>query len=207
MTMNKVIHGAVRRDLQRFLDASERFTVGDTARAAALGRAWDNFDLQLTHHHEGEHENAWPAMLELGVQQQQVDTFDAEHEAMAGALAKTRGAMTSFRQTASAEDTAALRDALTTLQQVTETHLANEEGSIEQLMLDQAEHPAVIAMGKKFGKVSPSVGGTFFTWIQDGNTPEEQAALEAFVPKPVMKILGGIWGRDYRKNVAPVWRG
>ena len=56
MSMNKVIHGAVRRDLGRFVQALETFRDGDAERARQLGRAWDNFDAQLTDHHHGEHE-------------------------------------------------------------------------------------------------------------------------------------------------------
>jgi hypothetical protein len=26
------------------------------------------------------------------------------------------------------------------------------------------------------------------------------------VPGPVVSIIGGVFGRSYRKNVAPVWR-
>ena len=44
MSMNKVIHCAVRRDLRRFKTALEKFSDGDRARAAALHRAWQNFD-------------------------------------------------------------------------------------------------------------------------------------------------------------------
>jgi hypothetical protein len=58
MSMNKAIHGALRRDLDRFVGALGAFRDGDTARAAQLGRAWENFDDQLTHHHEGEREVA-----------------------------------------------------------------------------------------------------------------------------------------------------
>ena len=61
MSMNKVIHCAVRRDLKRFRVALDAFSDGDRERAAALHRAWQNFDAQLTEHHEGEHEVAWPA--------------------------------------------------------------------------------------------------------------------------------------------------
>ena len=56
--MNKVIHCAVRRDLKRFRAALDAFQDGDTDRAAELHRAWQNFDAQLTEHHEGEHEIA-----------------------------------------------------------------------------------------------------------------------------------------------------
>ncbi len=206
MTMNKAIHCAVRRDLRRFLEATEHVDAGDVARAAALGRAWDNFDAQLTHHHEGEHEIAWPAMLAIGVDRAQIDTFDAEHEAMAAALGGVRASMATFRATATAADAAAVHAALVELDRVTETHLANEEAVSEQVMLDHADHPAIKEMGRKFGKVSPSVGGTFFAWVQDGADPEAQAAVEAYVPKPVLTIVGGVFGRRYRRTVAPVWR-
>jgi len=205
MSMNKAIHGAVRRDLRRFLDATAAFTDGDTARAAALGTAWDNFDTQLTHHHEGEHEIAWPAMLALGITQAQLDGFDAEHDTMAQALGKTRLAMAAFRRSGARADADAVHAKITALQDVTETHLGHEEDAVEQLMLDKADDPVIKDMGRKFGKVSPSVGGVFFEWVCDGATPDELAAIKSNVPGPVLMLIAGIFGRSYRKNVAPVW--
>ena len=66
MSTNKVIHGAVRRDLDRFAAALRAFPRGNAVRADGLGRAWDNFDAQLTDHHEGEHEIAWPHLERAG---------------------------------------------------------------------------------------------------------------------------------------------
>jgi len=203
--MNKAIHGAVRRDLRRFLDATASFTEGDTARAAALGVAWDNFDAQLTTHHEGEHEIAWPAMLALGIPQETLDGFDAEHDAMAQALGKARLAIAAFRRSGAAADASAVHAKISELQAITESHLGHEEDAVEQLMLDKADDPIIKDMGRKFGKVSPTVGGVFFEWVRDGATPDELAAIEGSVPKPVLTIIGGLFGRSYRKNVAPVW--
>jgi hypothetical protein len=205
MSMNKAIHGAVRRDLQRLLDATASFTDGDTQRAAALGRAWDNFDAQLTQHHEGEHEIAWPALLALGITQAELDGFDAEHDAMAQALGKTRLAVAAFRRSGAAADATAVHAKISALQSITETHLDHEEDAVEQLMLDKADDPIIKDMGRKFGKVSPSVGGTFFEWVLDGASADERAAIEGSVPKPVLTIIGGLFGRSYRKTVAPVW--
>ena len=67
MSMNKVIHGAFRRDLDRFITALDSFQAGDQRRADELNKAWANFDDQLTHHHKGEHETAWPALEQVGV--------------------------------------------------------------------------------------------------------------------------------------------
>ena len=97
MSMNKVIHAAFRRDLDRFLGALSRFPDGDAARAQALGRAWDNFDFQLTKHHEGEHEIAWPTLVQVGVTQQMIDQMDAEHEVMAERLSAARASMAALR--------------------------------------------------------------------------------------------------------------
>jgi hypothetical protein len=61
-------------------------------------------------------------------------------------------------------------------------------------------------MGKKFSRrVGPAKAGVFFAWVQEGATAEERAALAANVPRPVLAILGGIFGRRYRTQVAPVW--
>jgi len=206
MSMNKAIHGALRRDLSRFLDALARIRDGDTARAAQLGTAWDNFDSQLTVHHEGEHEIAWPSLAKIGVSQETIATMDAEHERMADALAKARGAMNTFRSTATAADAAAARSAVEHLRTVAVEHLEHEESELEDVYLANADGPEMKAMGKQFAKVSPATGGRFFAWVTDGATPAEMAAITSNVPKPVLAILGGIFGRSYRRDVASVWR-
>ena len=99
MSMNKVIHCAFRRDLRRFRAALDEFKAGDKARAAALHTAWVNFDQQLTEHHEGEHEIAWPALKAIGVEDPLITAFDEEHEAMAAALRDAGAAMDTFAQT------------------------------------------------------------------------------------------------------------
>jgi len=205
MSMNKVIHAAFRRDLQRFLDALAAFRDGDRARAAQLGKAWDNFDAQLTDHHEGEHEIAWPAMRSIGVTDELLAVFDEEHERMAQALAATRAAMATFRASATGADATAARAAMEHLQAVAVAHLDHEEREIEPLYLQHADGPEMKAMGKKFAKVSPSKGGTFFAWVTDGAGADEMAALTASVPKPVLTVVG-LFGRGYRRDVAPVWR-
>ena len=86
MTMNKTIHCAIRRDLARFAAALAAFPADDRSRAEALHRAWRNFHAQLSEHHEGEHEVAWPALQAIGVPMASITTFDEEHHAMATAL-------------------------------------------------------------------------------------------------------------------------
>jgi hemerythrin-like domain-containing protein len=206
MSMNKAIHRAVRRDLSRFLDALDTFRDGDRARAAQLATAWANFNDQLTRHHEGEHETAWPALEAVGVGRELIAQMDDEHDRLAEALASAGEAIAALRSSASAADAAAARDAFVKLQTVAVEHLDHEEAELEPIYLSKRDDPAIKAMGREFGKISPPVAGTFFAWVSDGATPEELASIKKNVPGPVLAIIGGIFGRKYRREVASVWR-
>jgi len=206
MSMNKVIHAAVRRDLDRFLAALAGFPDGDAARAADLGRAWVNFDAQLTEHHEGEHEIAWPALKAIGIDGPTIASFDDEHEKMAAELAATGAAMETFRRTASRADADVAADAMDRLQTTTLTHLDHEEQETETALAQHTGDPVMKEMGRKFSRrTGLPKAGVFFAWLQDGATAEQKAALAANVPRPVVAVIGGIFGRSYRKDVAPVW--
>jgi hemerythrin-like domain-containing protein len=206
MTMNKVIHCAVRRDLARFKTALAAFPADDRQRAEELHRAWANFHAQLSEHHEGEHEVAWPALEALGFPVGTITTFDEEHDAMASALDAAAVAMDKLSTTGARADAEAAATAMATLDRVTTTHLDHEEQEVEQLLLDHSDDPVVKAMGKQFSKRSSiGVAGTFFAWMEDGATPTEKAALRESVPGPVIAIIGGLFGRRYRQQVAPVW--
>ena len=158
--MNKVIHAAVRRDLDRFRRALDAFTDGDRGRAAALHRAWANFDAQLTEHHEGEHEIAWPAMKAIGISGPTIDSFDTEHEAMAADLASTGAAMATLNRTATRADADAAAAAMEKLQATTVTHLDHEERETEPALVQHDGDPAIKEMGKKFSRrTGPAEGG------------------------------------------------
>lgn len=206
MSMNKVIHGAVRRDLDRFIAALRAFAPGDLARARQLEKAWSNFDEQLTYHHEGEHAIAWPALESVGVSRDLLTSLDAEHETMAAALRETRSAMGELAKRAGAEEADAALAAVQRLQAVTVAHLDHEEAEIEPVYLAKRDTPEIKAMGKAFARVSPSRGGRFFAWVLDGASAEERAAVTDEVPGPVLTVIGGVFGRGYRKDVGSVWR-
>jgi len=204
--MNKVIHCAVRRDLRRFRTALEAFPdTGDAGRAGDLHKAWRNLDTQLTHHHEGEHEIAWPALLAVGVDQAEITRFDEEHDVMASALREADAAMAALAASGSRADAEAAGAAMAHLEQVTVTHLDHEEATSEPLFAEKHDDPVIKEMGRKFSKQPLGVAGTFFAWVQDGAGPEELAAFRAEVPGPVVAIIGGLFGRRYRKEIAPVW--
>jgi hypothetical protein len=206
MSMNKVIHGAVRRDLDRFVDALDRFPAGNRTRAQQLGTAWANFDDQLVHHHTGEHDIAWPHLRAVGVSDELLSSLDDEHDVMSAALKKAGTAIGALTASASAQDADAAKVAMQDLRTATVQHLDREEAELEPGYQANSDTPEIKAMGKEFAKVSPSRAGRFFAWLSDGSSAEETEAVTGNVPKPVLAILGGVFGRGYRKSVAPVWR-
>ena len=155
----------------------DAFRDGDAERAAALGRAWANFDTQLTHHHKGEHEVAWPHLERAGITRELLDQMDAEHEVMAAALAGARTAMADLEREPTRERADTALAAMEDLRTATVTHLDHEERELEAFYVENAEHPEVRAMEGEFRKQSPAVGGRFFAWIADGITPEARAAI------------------------------
>lgn len=206
MSMNKVIHAAFRRDLDRFLSALGRFRDGDAERAEQLGQAWDNFDFQLTKHHEGEHEIAWPALARVGVGQQMMDQMDAEHEVMAERLTAARNSMAALRSAPTAANAQTARTAMDELKTVTTEHLEHEERELEPVYQAKKDDPAIKEMGRKFSRVPPKEGGVFFAWLTDGISPEATESINATIPKPVRAVISGLFGRSYKKDIAPVWR-
>jgi hemerythrin-like domain-containing protein len=206
MSMNKAIHGAFRRDLTRFIAALSSFQPGDVKRGNQLAAAWANMDDQLTVHHTGEHEIAWPALTAVGTSPTLLATMDAEHDSMAAAIVDVRAAVPALTRTASVGDVSTARKAFERLQTVTVAHLEHEEAELEPVYLEKRDTPEIKAMGRAFGQVNPTRGGRFFAWVTDGASPDEMAALERDIPKPVLTIIGGIFGRGYRKDIAPVWK-
>src|SRR5215210_2561250 len=93
LSMNTVIHAAVRRDLQRFAKALDEFPMGSTQRATELNRAWRHLAHQLYHHHHSEDTIFWPALREAGADESLVSALGGEHDRMAEAMGKAQTTM------------------------------------------------------------------------------------------------------------------
>jgi hemerythrin-like domain-containing protein len=205
MTMNRVIHGAVRRDLGRLEAALADFPEGDRDRARDLQRAYGFLRAELTRHHEGEDDHIWPMLGTVGVDGELLQTMESEHQAMAAALAETDTAMATLAGSATAADAAAARASVERTRQVTDQHLTHEENDLEPQLLPHLETPEWKAVEKQLRKAPPAVAGSFFAWITDGMGTEEQAFLRKTVPSPVVFLLTRVFGRRYQKEIAPVW--
>lgn len=204
--MNRVIHAAVRRDLDRLAAALDRVADGDRDRAIALGHAYAHLHSQLKHHHEQEDEHVFPALQRLGIDTALLEDMEDEHHAMSDALDRTAVSMGRYAATASAVDAAAARASVVEAQAVVERHLSHEEGELEPLMAPHLESPEWKQAEKALRKQPPSTAGRFFAWITDGIDPASDAYLRATVPRPVVATFSRVFGRGYNRDIAPVWR-
>ena len=206
LTMNRVIHGAVRRDLARLSTALSRAGDGHRARAAELDRAYGFLRDELTRHHEGEDEHLWPWLASVGVDPDLLRTMESEHEVMSAALADTGTAMHAYAATGSAADAATARASVLSTQETVERHLTHEEQELEPQLRPHLDSAGWKAVEKKLRAVSPRVAGSFFAWLTDGMSDPDRAYLRSTVPAPVVAVLSKALGRAYTRQIAPVWQ-
>lgn len=206
MTMNRVIHAAVRRDLQRLSGALDHWQDGDRARGGELERAFGNLRAELTHHHEGEDTHIWPMLAGVGVDPALLEAMHAEHEAMAQALAETSASLSALAASGTSQAAAEARTSVARTTDVVERHLRHEEDELEPQLLPHLESPEWQAVEKKLRSQPLGVAGRFFAWVTDGLPDRERAYLGTVVPRPVVLVLSRVFGRSYRREIAPLWR-
>ncbi len=206
MTMNRVIHAAVRRDLTRTEEALRAFPDGDEGRATDLHRAWSHLVEQLTRHHMQEDELIWPALRGLGIDEDLLGSMESEHQEMAQSLAQASEAMASFSRAADSETATRAAHAVREAGVVTERHLTHEENELEPQLRPHLETAEWKAVEKQLRAGSPIEGGRFFAWLLDGSPHAEEQYLRAQVPAPVILLLSRVFGLGYHRSIAPVWR-
>jgi hemerythrin-like domain-containing protein len=206
ITMNRVIHDAVRRDLTRLATALSRAGDGDRARAADLVRAYAFLRDELTRHHQGEDEHLWRWLASVGVDPDLLTVMQSEHEGMSAALADTSTAMHAYAATASAAYAATARASVLATQGTVERHLTHEEQELEPQLRPHLDSPGWKAVEKKLRAVSPRVAGSFFAWLTDGMSDQDRAYLRSTVPPPIVAVLSKALGRAYNREIKPVWQ-
>ena len=206
MTMNRVIHEAVRRDLARLESALGAAQDGDLARARELERAYSNLHRELTQHHEGEDAIIFPYLATVGVPSDLLTAMDDEHHAMADALGETRQAVAAYGSSGSAADAERARASVVKTRTVVDRHLDHEERELEPLLEPHLESEEWKAVQKRVRPTSLAVTGRFLAWIQDGMSNEGRSYLRGTIPPPVLAVLGRVAGRAYHRDVARVWR-
>jgi hypothetical protein len=208
LSMNTVIHAAVRRDLGRFTAALESFPVGSEQRAKELNHAWLHLDHQLYHHHHSEDTIFWPALIEVGADAELMTDLGAEHDRMAAAMTGVRTAMSALAADPSGASVEQAKTAMAELKAAVESHFAHEERDLDPFMVANMAAPPMQRAAKKIRTAqSPIQAGNYLAWLQDGADADVRAFLGKQIPKPVLVIFSRLLGRSYTKGVAPVWAG
>ena len=207
-SMNVIIHAAFRRDLARFDEALATFPADSRPRADQLVRAWDNFAGQLHHHHHQDEETIFfPAFRELGVDEGLISDLDSEHGAMIEALDAAEMSMRRLHPDPSADNAAAARAALATLDRVMTTHLDHEERDLEPFAAQHKATPRLRQAQVAVRKAHKGGVGTFMAWLVDGAGPGTKIALRKEIPAPVLFVLTRVAGRNYDRQIATAWNG
>ncbi|CUR61764.1 hypothetical protein NOCA150064 [metagenome] len=206
LSMNQIIHAAVRRDVARTEQALRRLGDGDAARARQVQAAWQNLVRELTHHHEAEDEILWPFLLERGVDADLLHEMESEHAAMKEALGSASAAIDGVVATPTTATARSAADVVARSSEVINRHLDHEERDVEAPMGDLESDPEFKALSKKLRPASIVDAANALAWMQDGAGERERSALRATIPGPVVSLLTLLLARRYRREVAPAWR-
>jgi hemerythrin-like domain-containing protein len=206
LSMNQVIHAAVRRDVSRTEQALRALPDGDTARARQIRTAWRNLVRELTHHHEAEDEHVWPFLQARGVDLALLAEMESEHVAMKQALSSVSSSLDAVVAAPSAFNAAAAADEVARAREVINGHLDHEERDVEAPLAALHDDEGFKAMTKKLRPASPVDAANALAWMEDGAGERERSSLRAAIPGPVITVLTLLLARRYRREVAPVWR-
>lgn len=206
MSMNQIIHAAVRRDVSRTEQALRALRDGDASRARQLQRAWRNLVRELTHHHESEDELIWPFLISRGFSAELMATMEEEHVAMKRSLADAERAIDETVAEPTAARAQAAADTVSRTSAVINEHLEHEENDVEPLLAQFEDDAEWKALAKKLRPAGLADTGSALAWMQDGAGTRELAAMRENIPPPVLAIVSKAFGRRYRREIAPTWR-
>ena len=206
MSMNKIIHAAVRRDVTRTEQALRGLPDGDGERARQVQRAWQHLVKELTHHHEAEDSLAWPFLLSRGVDPDLMATMEGEHGAMRDALAAASRAIDGLLVDTTTSRAREAADEVARARTVIDAHLRHEEDDVEPLIAAYEDDPEWKAAATGMRPARLTDAGDALAWMQDGAGEQERASLRATIPAPVIAVMTTVFGRRYRREVAPTWQ-
>jgi hemerythrin superfamily protein len=206
LSMNQIIHAAVRRDVARTEQALRALPEGDGSRARELQRAWRNLVRELTHHHESEDDLVWPFLLSRGVDAELMVAMEGEHAAMKDALADAGRAIDQVVAEPTAARAREAADIVSRSSVVVNDHLEHEEKDVEPFIAQFEDDPEWKALAKKLRPAALADAGSALAWMQDGAGQRELAALRATIPGPVVTVMTKVFGRRYAREIAPTWQ-
>jgi hemerythrin-like domain-containing protein len=204
--MNRIFHAALRRDLARVInvlaDAKDHAPEQRAALAEQVGLVLD----LLHHHHTGEDTGLWPLVRrrapDLGTQ---LDTMEAEHASVAGAIVSTRA---TARQYATTTDPLGvgrrLRLALSELSDALLPHLEHEETEVMPRVMRALTNRdwSALSLGELRNWNSLALAGTGLVWMADGLNQTQRTLFNQQVSPIFRWPVDQRYGPAYRRRTA-----
>jgi hemerythrin-like domain-containing protein len=209
--MNRIFHAALRRDLTRMINvlAGANDHARPEQRAALAQHVGLVLEL-LHHHHTGEDTGLWPLVRrrapDLG---SQLDTMEAEHASVAGAIVSTRAAA---RQYAMTTDSTAggrrLQQALADLSGVLLPHLDHEETEVMPRVMRALTPRDWSALSRRELRNwnSFALVGTGLVWMADGLIGRQRTMFNQQVSPVFQWLVDKRYGPAYRRRTALAFR-
>jgi hemerythrin-like domain-containing protein len=204
--MNRIFHAALRRDLARVInvlaDAKDHAPEQRAALAEQVGLVLD----LLHHHHTGEDTGLWPLVRrrapDLGTQ---LDTMEAEHASVAGAIVSTRA---TARQYATTTDPLGvgrrMRLALSELSDALLPHLEHEETEVMPRVMRALTNRdwSALSRGELRNWNSLALAGTGLVWMADGLNQTQRTLFNQQVSPIFRWLVDQRYGPAYRRRTA-----
>jgi hemerythrin-like domain-containing protein len=200
LLMMYVVHHAFRRELTAVCEAVRDASVDDRARWEALLRRWDLFATFLHHHHSGEDEWVWPALLERADADQRtvLEAMEAEHADIDPALAACREGLELMGRTPSADARAALVVRVVATREALLRHLGHEETEALAILQQVMGPEEWAAIDQRFQRSFSMRELTWAVpWLLDG-LPND--VLATVLAQPGAGVLKLVWRLSRRRD-------
>jgi len=203
--MNRLVHGQIRRDLDRIGRVAEQPMAPERREALARRVGW-LVDF-LHHHHVSEDEAIWPLAVRKRPQLGELlKAMEAEHGAMADAADSLRDAATAYARDGSDSKRQAMVDALAGMHAACLPHLEHEESVAVPELVQVLNDKDWAQVDKRFRRgVGLKQLGWIAMWLLDDLDPVQGRFLRNQLPRPVVTFLTWRWGRPYDREAALAW--
>lgn len=201
-----IVHRAFRRELRLLPRLVREVDDGDRERASVLAASLRLVLSGLHHHHTGEDDILWPALLERAAPSTGlVETMQAQHAAVERHIDLLPPLLDAWEAAPTRAGAAGLADVVDRLADALVEHLDLEEREILPLALRHVSVEEWNSLGEHgLEEMDRATLPVIFGAILEECSPEERRAMLAKHPLPVRLLLRTVGAAQYRRHVRRV---
>lgn len=196
--MNKFMHRAFLREIDRLLSRLGNLDINDPEQVAGFQRRWRFFTETLAAHHAAEDQYLWPIAEQSADAEEQVvlHAMAAEHTALEEASQSVEATVSVLMER---EDTRGITAALSDLAGLLAGHCLHEEHAgvpIVAKYISQEDFDSFMATSR-----NRSNADLILAWVCDGAPPEIVSGTWSMLPAPMRVMVRPRANRKYRRFV------